>query len=485
MEPLTLEALDNVVDIYARVSSREQAEEGYSIGEQEEKLKAYCAAMGYTVNRAAVDPGYSGASLDRPGIREVIADVKRGRCKKVIVWKLDRLSRSQKDTLILLEDVFFPNGCAFVSLGENFDTATPIGRCIIGVLSAFAQMERENIKIRTMMGRQASARSGKFTGCKAPFGYKWHILENGKREIVPDPYASMIVNEIYELYNTGLSIKETTRRVMNKYGCFAHMAAGTQSGYVGRLLKNPVYAGNVRMNGEIYVGMHQAIVSPETWGTANARLSGNVSFTQRGRGRVGLVSGLIFCGCCGARMAPRAWGDAKKYAHRYMCYSVSNTCRCMKKSDNCTNRLHFTVPELDQLILAEISKLAADPDAIDALMGKPEEEDKAGPVAERLTEVEKQISRLLNLYQAGVMDLEDLQPRIADLKDERARLMDALEDMKEEAGKLPKASALEIAGTFPAAVAAGDPDELRRLIASLIDRIVVLNREITIYWKFA
>ena len=198
MEPLTL---DNIVDVYARVSSQEQAEEGYSIGEQEEKLKAYCVAMGYKVNRVAVDPGYSGASLDRPGIREVIADVKRGRCKKVIVWKLDRLSRSQKDTLILLEDVFFPNGCAFVSLNENFDTATPIGRCIVGVLAAFAQMERENIKMRTSMGKAAAIRAGKYTGPCAPFGYQYQFKENGKREIIPDPYSSMIVKEIYSLYN--------------------------------------------------------------------------------------------------------------------------------------------------------------------------------------------------------------------------------------------------------------------------------------------
>ena len=485
MEPLTLEALENVVDIYARVSSQEQAEEGYSIGEQEEKLKAYCVAMGYKVNRVAVDPGYSGASLDRPGIKEVIADVKRGRCKKVVVWKLDRLSRSQKDTLILLEDVFFPNGCAFVSLNENFDTATPIGRCIIGVLAAFAQMERENIKMRTMMGRQASARAGKFTGCKAPFGYQWNILDNGKREIIPDPYASIIVNEIYDLYNTGLTIKETTRRVMDKYGCFTHMAAGTQAGYVGRLMSNPVYAGNVRMNGEIFEGMHQALVTMETWGAANDRLSKNISFTQRGRARVGLVSGLIFCGCCGSRMSARIWGNPEKYPHRYMCYSVSRSCRNMQRDVNCTNRKHFTVPELDQLILDEISKLAADPDAIDSLMGKPEEEDKAGPVAERLEEVEKQINRLLNLYQTGVLDLEELQPRIADLKKERGSLTDCLEEMKEEDRKLSKSSALEIARAFPDAVAAGDEDELRRLIASLIDKIVILNREITIYWKFA
>lgn len=98
--------LDNVVDLYIRVSTTEQAEEGYSVGEQESRLRSYCEAYGYMINAVHIDPGYSGATLDRPGINKVINDVRSGYVKKVIVWKLDRLSRSQKDMLVLLEDVF-------------------------------------------------------------------------------------------------------------------------------------------------------------------------------------------------------------------------------------------------------------------------------------------------------------------------------------------------------------------------------------------
>ena len=94
-------SLDNVADLYIRVSTTEQAEEGYSVGEQEARLRSYCSAMGFTVNAVHIDPGYSGATLDRPGINQVIKDVQGGCVKKVIVWKLDRLSRSQKDTLVL------------------------------------------------------------------------------------------------------------------------------------------------------------------------------------------------------------------------------------------------------------------------------------------------------------------------------------------------------------------------------------------------
>lgn len=485
MKALTLETLENIVDVYARVSSQEQAEEGYSIGEQEEKLKAYCVAMGYKVNRVAVDPGYSGASLDRPGIKEVISDVKHGRCKKVIVWKLDRLSRSQKDTLILLEDVFFPNGCAFVSLNENFDTATPIGRCIVGVLAAFAQMERENIRMRTTMGKAAAIRSGRYTGPCAPFGYQYAWKENGKREIVPDPYTSIIVKDIFRLYNSGSSIGEVARYCDDNYGCFAHVSSDHAS-RVSRIMRNPVYAGRVHIGPEVFEGMHQALVSLEAWQAANDRLADNVQAFERAN-RSGLLSGIIFCGCCGARMSSRRVGWKDNKYDVYMCYSVSKCSPSMVKDPDCSNRKKKPrVSELDDLILSEIGKLAADPAALDDLMNDPEApEDKAGPVSERLEEIEKQISRLLNLYQTGVLDLEELQPRISDLKEERGRLSSLLETMEEEtAGKLSKTAALEAASAFPAAVASGDPEELRSLVRALIEKVVYNNGEMTIYWKF-
>ena len=484
MEPLTLEALEDVTDLYVRVSTTEQAEEGYSVDEQTAKLQAYCVAMGYKVNRVAVDPGYSGASLDRPGIREVIADVKRGRCKKVIVWKLDRLSRSQKDTLILLEDVFFPNGCAFVSLNENFDTATPIGRCIVGVLAAFAQMERENIRMRTMMGKQAAVRSGRYTGPCAPFGYQYQRKENGKREIVPDPYTAMIVKEIYTMYNSGASLYVIAQHCMENYGLFKNLKS-IPATRIGRIMRNPVYAGQVHIGAEVFEGMHQALVSMETWQAANARLDNNTQAFDR-KHRQGLLSGIVFCGCCGARVTSRfeGWGDERE--RKYICYSVAKTSPLMIVDPECKNRKNKPiVSELDEMILEEIRKLHADPAAFDKLREEAEEEDKAEPIAERLEEVEKQINRLLNLYQTGVVELEELQPRIADLKDELLRLSDRLQSVKEkEDGKLSKASALEAARAFPAAVASGDPEQLRALVRALIEKVVIDNGEVSIYWKF-
>lgn len=150
--------------LYIRVSTEAQAEEGYSIQAQTERLEAYCKAMGWDNYRCYTDGGYSGSNLDRPEMTRLIADARGGQVATVVVFKLDRLSRSQKDTLYLIEDVFLPHGVDFISLNESIDTSTPYGRAMIGILSAFAQLERENIYLRTRMGMVERVRQGYWMG---------------------------------------------------------------------------------------------------------------------------------------------------------------------------------------------------------------------------------------------------------------------------------------------------------------------------------
>lgn len=122
------------VALYPRVSSHEQVE-GYSIGEQIDRLTKYCEAMGWEIYKIYTDPGYSGGNTERPGLQEMLKDIKAGKVDKVVVYKLDRLSRSQKDTMMLIEDEFLAYGVDFVSMSENFDTSTPFGRAMIGILA--------------------------------------------------------------------------------------------------------------------------------------------------------------------------------------------------------------------------------------------------------------------------------------------------------------------------------------------------------------
>ena len=117
--------------IYVRVSTQEQSLNGHSISEQIDRLTKYCEAMKWEIYKVYTDPGFSGATTDRPGLQNMLSDIRAGKVNKVIVYKLDRLSRSQKDTLNLIEDSFLAYNCDFVSMSENFDTSTPFGTAIL------------------------------------------------------------------------------------------------------------------------------------------------------------------------------------------------------------------------------------------------------------------------------------------------------------------------------------------------------------------
>lgn len=197
--------------IYIRVSTQEQAQEGYSIGEQKERLIAYCKAHDWVIADIYVDGGYSGSNLKRPAMQKLITET--AKFDVVLVYKLDRLSRSQRDTLYLIEEIFMPNTVDFVSMQESFDTASPFGKAMIGLLAVFAQLEREQIKERTRMGRIARVKSGLYHGGGFnPIGYDY---QNGKLTI--NPYEAEQVRKIFNWYLEGRSLRQITE-LLHKEG---------------------------------------------------------------------------------------------------------------------------------------------------------------------------------------------------------------------------------------------------------------------------
>src|SRR5690625_2306065 len=200
------------VALYVRVSTKEQLE-GYSIDEQKEKLKAYAMSKDFTVTKIYTDGGHSGANIDRPAMKQLIQDVNN--YDAVIVHKLNRLSRSQKDTLYLIEDVFIKNNVEFISLTESLDTSTPFGRAMIGVLSAFAQLDREMITDQLTMGRIARAKDGYYHGGdpdKSPTGYDY-IDGN----LVINEYEADCIRYIYDEYLKGKGYGAIYQDIQTKY----------------------------------------------------------------------------------------------------------------------------------------------------------------------------------------------------------------------------------------------------------------------------
>lgn len=477
--PFTAPVAD-LCDLYIRVSTTEQAMEGYSVAEQENRLRRYCEAMGFKIYKVHIDAGYSGASLNRPAIQEMIQDIQSHLVNRVVVWKLDRLSRSQKDTIVLLEDVFLANSCDFLSMMESFDTSTAFGRAIIGILAAFAQLERENIKERTTMGRQARLANGHYNSSRPPLGYCFLPNCNDLQLV---PYEATIVREIFESFLSGSSINHIAKCMKEKYPGVRSWDNNT----VRRTLRNYAYIGKVQDVDTIRDGIHDPIITETDFCMANAILDHNLQEKKHSCTTDNLLTGLLYCGDCGARMQPKK--IARGYAlRRYVCYSVSRSNKSMIRSENCTNRLHpYTQQELDAIIIHEIAKLGSDSGYLEKILEKPQQKsnDQQLLFKDRIAEIDRQSDKLLNLYQIGVVNLPQIEERLLSLKQERAALLKNLESMQGTVSQpLDSSMVRSYSSAFQEALENGDSDSIHRIVHLLIDKIIVLNEDVEIHWSF-
>lgn len=240
--------------IYVRVSTSLQADEGYSIDEQISKLKSYCDIKDWAIYDIYTDAGFTGSNMERPALTRLIKDSNDKKFNNVLVYKLDRLSRSQKDTLYLIEEVFNANGIGFVSISENFDTTTPFGKAMVGILSVFAQLEREQIKERMQLGMLGRAKAGKSMNWNnLIFGYDYNKTTG---DLIIKPTEAAIVRRAQELYLSGMSIHKIVQ-VFNAEGHPLKKSHGDKKGSETSLIIHTTQVtSNLREN-SIKVSMSQ------------------------------------------------------------------------------------------------------------------------------------------------------------------------------------------------------------------------------------
>lgn len=474
------------VALYPRVSTLEQARDGYSINEQIERMKKYCEAHGWEVTKIYTDAGYSGGDTERPGLQELIKDAENHRFDAVLVYKLDRLSRSQKDTLTLIEDVFLPNGVNFISMTENFDTSTPFGRAMLGILSVFAQLEREQIKERMEVGKIGRAKEGKWCGSpNVPIGYE---LDNDG-ELVINKYEAMQIQEMFRLFNLRISQRRVAKILHNKG--YTYQNGGTWAGkhYLRPMLENKHYIGMVSYKGEWYEGNQDPIINKETFDKTQEILAEqDADYTKRSKRGTSLLSGLIHCGHCGSKYFCRCVTD--KYSGKlnyYTCYKrTANTGKYknIPKEERCKNK-NWKSNVLDEKILNEIRKLSLDPDSFIVESIEDENEVKIKIVESHILEVENKISRFMDLYSIGGMDFNAVQDKITPLVSEKEKLQITLRNLEVNENKISKEEAVEIASSLCDILDEGNTDEIQFLIRELIEKIVIDNDKVHIHWKFA
>ena len=242
--------------VYTRVSIDAQGEDGkVSLPEQERMAKACIESKGWQYVRTYEDNGYSGRTTDRPALQQMLSDIKNGEVEAVIIYKLDRLSRKQRDTLSIIEDFLLKNNVDLVSLNETLDTSTPWGRAMIGVLSSFNQLESENIAMRTAMGRYATAREGGYAGGKPPLGYR---AVEGHLVIVPE--EAEIVRLVYSLRAEGKTLHAITDE-LNKKGYRSKKGNEFKHSAIQTILNNEdTYRGNYKYGKESCENTHEPIL---------------------------------------------------------------------------------------------------------------------------------------------------------------------------------------------------------------------------------
>lgn len=471
--------------LYIRVSTHEQAMEGYSVGEQTERLTKYADAMGWTVVKTFTDPGYTGADTHRPGLRELIRSVEAGHADKVVVYKLDRLSRSQKDTLFLIEDVFLENNTDFVSMSENFDTATPFGRAIIGILAVFAQLERETIKERMTMGREARAKNGYYTGgSRVLTGYDYI---DGLLKV--NDYEAMLVKQIFEMFNGGTPIK-TIADLLNDRGLY-HRATEWNDTTIRRILDNRHYIGEVKFAKKWYPGRQNPIVDRETFDKAQKILKTRAdSYVGSNKHSVPLT-GFIFCGCCGGKYHRQCWkakNDGTKAA-QYMCYSRSKKSKKMIVDPNCKNKVYKTY-ELEEIVFGEIRKLGTDPDYLDKIREEisqeRESDESIQTIKKEIDSLTSQISKFMDLYSINKLTLQEVDDKITPLSEKRDKLETDLRILTKPAeDALSPEEIEELVDSFGDILDRGELDEIRLTLTTLIKKIVVTGDKVEIFWNFA
>lgn len=476
----------NKVALYVRVSTTSQLEEGYSIEEQKAKLESYCDIKDWHVYKVYTDGGFSGSTTERPALEQLIKDAQSKLFDTVLVYKLDRLSRSQKDTLYLIEDIFLKNNIEFVSLLENFDTSTPFGRAVIGLLSVFAQLEREQIKERMQLGKLGRAKSGKsMMWAKTSYGYNYD-KETGSMTV--NEYEALAVKEIYASYLAGMSITKLRDKINEEYPKKPAWSYRTIRG----ILANPVYCGLNQYKGQTFQGTHKPIISLDDFEQAQIELAKRQQIAKelsnpRPFQAKYMLSGLVQCGYCHAPLKV-ILGQKRKDGtrfKRYECYQrhprTTKGVTVYNDNKKCDSG-YYEMEPLENFVLEQVAKLQNNPDKIQELFS-----DNTSPAVDNQA-IQKQIdgltlklSKLNDLYLDDRITLDELRTKSADFIKQRSSLEAEIKKASndEQAGQREKIEKLLDASS----VLDMSYDNQKVIVRELIDKVQVTSDKIVIRWK--
>jgi site-specific DNA recombinase len=357
--------------IYTRKSTDEGLNQDFnSLDAQRDAGEAFIrsqAGEGWTlVPDQYDDGGYTGANMDRPALRRLLADIQAKKVDCVVVYKVDRLSRSIRDFGKIME-ILEKHGATFVSVTQQFNTTTSLARLTLNILLSFAQFEREIISERTRDKQNLARKRGKWTGGHLPLGYD---LEDGC--LVMNEAEAARVRQVFEWYLEGHSVHGIVAKCANlgwRNKEWATKEGKTFGGHPLRkchiytMLANPLYAARIRAGDELVAATHPPIIDDHTFDLVQQKLKANTR-NPGGEHRPkmeALLRGLLYCAACGSPMSP-SYSSSKSRRYRY--YVCLRTMQ--RNGDGCTTRA-VSAPLVEEAVIESVRRFAAKPEVVEAI----------------------------------------------------------------------------------------------------------------------
>ncbi|WP_440897433.1 recombinase family protein [Amphibacillus sp. Q70] len=435
------------VAIYCRVSTEEQAVEGYSISAQLQTLRQYAELYNWEVSKEYVDEGISGKNITgRPAMQRLVNDVEKDKFQAILVWKISRLSRNMLDTLTLL-DKFELHEVKFVSYSENFDTSTPIGRLVVQLMASIAEMERNTLSENVKLGMKQRALEGEWNG-GVVFGY-----DNIDKALVVNQREAKIVKLIFQLYADGKGLKAIANH-LNKAGFRTKRNHHFSIHGVAQILDNVIYNGKIswmkvedwdkkRRKGKnsnpiIAQGKHEPIISDQVWNIVQSRRKSK-SFKQRQSNKPFLLNSLLRCPTCSRGMVPSITTykrkDGSKVKHRYyVCGAFQN-----KGSVACRSNA-IKAYDAEDIVIEKINSFVSDKErlynsiqninsqSIDSLS---KFKNELVDIQKDLFEIESLQNKYLEAFEQNTLPTSILQERLIEVTNKKK----TLESRKSELNK--------------------------------------------------
>ena len=491
------------VALYARVSSERQAEQDLSISAQLKALRQYAEKNGWTIYKEFVDEAESARSANRPAFQEMIAYAKRKAFDVILVWKHSRFARNREDAIVY-KSLLRKQGVSVISMNEQVDD-TPAGKLLEGIIEVIDEFYSLNLAEDTIRGLKENAARG-FQNGSIPFGYKAQTVIDGnnkRTKLEPEENSAPIVKRIFQIYLEGKGTKEIAK-TLNSEGLKTSKNKAWSSSAIAYIIKNEVYTGTLvygkkckhktinTANNIIRVeNNHPAIIDTISFCSAQKIMkTRNKNITHpRETASNYLLSGLLYCGKCGAKMIGCPAKSGKFFYYACHNYSKRGKAICNMRLINKNEIEQFIIERLKTLILTEDNLR----ELLDIVLDEIKQNDnslhlKLTTLEKQLDESKNRLDKLYNTLETGKLALDDLAPRIKKLKNE----IDELEHKRNKAmeeTKKPQAlpfglnTLKEYVSDLASLLKNGTILEQKTFLRSFIKRIVVNLPQVTIEYN--